>query len=233
MTGGAAWVLLVGSACLAGAAGCGSIDDNPSNPLEGKSDTLIVMEVAPDTAPVGIAGAVRVTASVTRDATSQTCTFTSTAGKFGSPSGAATATATVDSRGQASVTWYPPDQMGTVDLTAQVASVTGRTSVVVKAVPDILFVGLLDTMAKGQVAAFMVQVDPAWSGAALDLKTSAGTLLALGPVRDELDEGSRVRPLLDQTGRAEVLLTAPGAAGNVVVAGSLFGTVRTRRVQVP
>ncbi|MFL5495716.1 MAG: hypothetical protein ACJ8DC_15130 [Gemmatimonadales bacterium] len=217
---------------IASAMACKEIPHNPSGPLEGEVDTLLVLQAERDTVAVGARQAVLITARVTRDASGQMCSFAAGSGSFAAAELKPSQSAAIDGNGQAFVAWYPPDQPGPADLSAQVGEVTGRTVITVSAVPDIVLANLPDTVAAGQAVPVTLEVGDAWAGAGVEVRVSTGTLAALGPVQNEQDQGTRVVPLLDGTGRATVLLTAPGSPGQVIVTASLFGTTRSRTVNV-
>lgn len=218
---------------IASAMACKEIPHNPSDPLRGDVDTLLVLQAETDTVAVGARQAVLITARVTRDATGESCSFTAGSGSFSAGELKPTISAAIDANGQAIVAWFPPDLPGRADLSAQVGDVTGRTVITVAAVPDIVFVNLPDTVPAGQVVQVTLEVADAWAGVGVEVRASAGTLAALGPVQDGQDEGNRIVPLLDENGRASFLLAFPGAPGQVVVTASLFGTIRSKTVVVP
>ena len=215
---------------LASITACKEIPHNPSGPLEGDVDTLLVLQAERDTVAVGSRQAVLLTARVTRDASGQSCSFTAGSGSFSAAELKSTLSAAIDVNGQAVVAWYPPNQSGPADLSAQVGDVTGRTVISVAAVPDIAFTNLPDTISAGQEVPLTLEVGDAWAGAGLEVRVSTGTVAALGPVQAEPDQGDRIVPVLDETGRATILLTAPATAGTVIISASLFGTTRSRTV---
>jgi hypothetical protein len=110
--------------------------------------------------------------------------------------------------------------------------VAGRATLVVQAVPDIALAGVADILLAGEVIQATLQVGPAWQGAAVEVRISAGELKALGPTSEGHDQGSLITPIVDQTGVAGFQLTAPGSAGRVVITTSLFGTIRSKFVVV-
>jgi hypothetical protein len=217
---------------IASAMACKEFPHNPSGPLEGAVDTLLVLQAERDTVAVGARQAVLITARVTRDASGKVCAFAAGSGSFSAAELTPTLSAAIDGNGQAVVAWYPPDQPGEADLSAQVGEVTGRTVITVSAVSDIVFTNLPDTLAAGQAVPVTLEVGDAWAGAGVEVRVSTGTLAALGPVQNEQDQGTRIIPLLDGTGRANVLLTVPGSPGQVILTASLFGTTRSRTVIV-
>jgi hypothetical protein len=217
---------------LAGALACKELDRNPSSP-NGQTDALFVKLVPElDSVGVGLHLPVRLFARVTKDATGSECDFAATGGSFNPASAQAKTTATVDVNGRAAVIWFPPAVSGRVAFTAKVGAVTGDTSLVVTPVPDIVLVGLPDTIATGETAQASVQVPPIWSGSAIEVRAPQGLLKTLGPVDDDLDVGTKILPLLDATGHAGFLVTAPSTAGQLLVTASLFGTVRSKTVEV-
>ena len=218
---------------LAGGVGCKEIPNNPSDPLEGGERNLLILDLEPDTVPVGARQAVLITARVTRDATGKPCLFSATSGSFNSNEALSSSSATVDVNGRAQVAWYAPEQPGTSVVTGQVDQVVGRAALVVKAVPDIALSGVPDTLPAGDVIQATLQVGAAWQGADVEVRVSAGELKALGPTSESHDQGSLITPIVDETGKADFQLTAPASSGRLVITTSLFGTIRSKSVVVP
>jgi hypothetical protein len=217
---------------LAGGAGCKELPNNPSDPLQGGERNLLILELEPDTVPVGARQAALITARVTRDATGKPCLFATTSGSFSSTEIVSSSSAMVDANGRAQVAWYAPAQPGMSVVTGQVDKVTGRAVLVVQAVPDIALSGMPDTVLVGQVIQAALQVGPAWQGSAVEVRVSAGELRALGPTSEGHDQGSLITPIVDQSGAAGFQLTAPASVGRVVITTSLFGTIRSKAVVV-
>jgi hypothetical protein len=104
--------------------------------------------------------------------------------------------------------------------------------VTVTAVPDVDLTGVPTAVSAGQTVQARVQIDQRWARLAVELRVPDGRLKALGPAESDLSEGTRILPLLDQMGHADFLLSAPAAAGPIVLTGSILGTVRSLTIQI-
>ena len=159
---------------VASAMACKELPNNPSGPLDGAVDTLLVLQAGRDTVAVGARQAVLITARVTRDASGQVCSFAAGSGSFSAAELKPTLSAAIDANGQAVVAWYPPELPGPADLSAQVGEVTGRTVITVSAVPDIVIANLPDTVSVGQAVPVTLEVGDAWAGAEVEVRVLPG-----------------------------------------------------------
>ncbi len=221
--------LLAACALLA----CDPPADNPSSP-DGADDD-VYMRITLDSAVIGagVRQALLVTASVTRDAAGESVSFTTSSGSFRSASVRVDTIATVDVAGRARVFWYPPDMPGTASLTAIARTVRADTSVTVTAVPAPQIAGLPGTVATNAEFAVTITVDARWAGRAIDVVASGGAqLTALGPVDQNAEAGTRVRPIADGNGVALISIRMPATAGTVRLTSTLLGTTTTASATV-
>lgn len=217
------------AAALAAVA-CGE-DKNPTFPSDG--EVLMRLEASQESIGVGLETPLSVTASVTRDATGDTCTFDATAGTFELGRSERSRKIVVNVNGEASIHWFAPQEPGRVRITASIRTVTASTEVEVTPVPQVIIAELPDSLAAGETVRFRVAVPATWSRKAVEVRASHGSLLATGPVLEGLDRGGRILPLTDQNGEARLLFTAPAAANDAVtITASLFGTISSVLVRV-
>lgn len=209
----------------------GSCEESDDSLIEGE---MMVMTLSPDSVTnVGSNDYITVTVQVPLDGAGETCTFNATAGNFDNiSSNKSTTTAIVDIDGFATVTWFPPQTPGTQRIDATIKTLVRHREVVVSPVQTIDFSDLPASVAPDASQLFTISVGEEWAGAAVEIKTTGGTLNATGSVADELDSGTKIKPLLDQNGQTQVVYVAPATGGDFVITASLYGTFSSVAITV-
>jgi hypothetical protein len=199
-----------------------------------KDGSMMSLTVLPDSITnVGSGDYITVRVQVPLDGAGEVCTFSTTAGDFEAVSSSKlTTTSVVDVDGYATVTWFPPQIPGTQKISATIKTLIKSREIVVDPVGTITFSDLPASIAPNAVQLFTVSVGKEWAGSAMEIKTTGGNLEATSPVADELENGTKIKPLLDQNGQTQVVYTAPSTAGTFRVTASLYGTFSTRVITV-
>jgi hypothetical protein len=139
----------------------------------------------------------------------------------------------ININGQATAVWFAPRTPGTVRFSISILNRTAEARIEVTPVPpEIVFVDLPDSLSVGQTTLFQVRIPSAWAGKAVEIQAPQASLQAAGPVADNLQEGTRILPLTDETGAADVLLLTPDSPQQMILTASLFGTIQREFVEV-
>ncbi len=193
---------------------------------------FIKLKSSVNSIPVGVKSAVKITASMTNDAEGEICTFSSTTGGFKSyEEKSETIDVVVDVNGEAVAYWFPSNDPVLSNLSATVKTVRADLEISVTPVEAIDFDN--DFSVPYSIdSTFMlsVVVDPIWKGLPIDIGVSSGILQVQGVAKDGFNMGSKVVPVLDQTGKVQMTYTTPSANETVVFTATLFGTAFSQAV---
>lgn len=209
----------------------GCEDPDPSRLDDG---SYVRISATPDT-PVdaGSNNYITINVEVPLDGTGETCTFTATGGSFETKSGnKASTTSVVNISGVASTTWFPPPTPGIYKVTGTIKTLVVEKEITVQGVEAIIYTDLPSTVTLNSSTLFTLTVGKQWAGSAIEVKTTGGLLEATGPVVEELEKGTKIKPVVDQTGSVHVVYTAPSTAGNFQINASMFGTVSPKLITV-
>lgn len=209
---------------------CGEDDKNPPNASD--SNVFMTLNVSQPQIGVGLDTPIILTASVTKDAVGETCTFEASFGSFSTIQPSLTSTEPVDLNGQATVLWYAPEIPGMIRFSSEIQTVQAHAEIEVIPVPQIEIIDLPDSVKIGETVLFQIQVPTEWAGKAVEVSAPQSILKAAGPVLEDLHTGNRILPLTDSNGLANVLFTAPGTPMQVILTASMFGTIESLLVQI-
>jgi len=206
------------------------VNDNPSFPNE--TSTFMRMTASDTTIGVGLDASILIAVQVTKDGTGDTSLFSATSGSFLSQQTNASIEKIVDVDGNASADRFPPDEPGTVRVTARIQTVAKSINISVTPVTQIDIIGLPDSIALGQSVLFRAKVPSQWHRKPIEIRAPDAILKATGPVDQDLDAGTRILPLADETGEVAVIFTAPNMPMKIIITASMFGTRRSKQVVV-
>jgi hypothetical protein len=208
-------------------------DPDPSELGEGDDKKYILITATGTTVKVGSNKYITVKVQVPLDGTGETCTFTTTSGTFESKTSNKTSTtAVVDIDGYATTTWFAPQTSGTQKITATIKTLFIEQEIIVEPVGAITYENFPTTIAVNTTQLITITAGADWAGAALEVKTTGGMLEATGPASEDFEKGTKIRPILDETGKAQVIYTSPAAAGDLQITSSLYGTFSTGLIKV-
>lgn len=204
---------------------CKETDKNSPEPL-------LSLTTDPTSVNVGIKAPTLIQAVVTKDATGDTCEFTVTDGSFNSSDATVkTITVIVDVEGKAEAFYFPPTIPGDVYVTATIKTINRKAKISITGVPSFPL-NLPDTISAEDHLTIDIQVDPAWAQSTMEVTAPLANLKVLGPAANDIDDGTKVYPIIDANGKAQLLFTAPENPQNVIITASLFGTTVSNVIEV-
>jgi hypothetical protein len=197
------------------------------------SDELLKLELSEANSYVGTKNPIQITAYMTKDAEGETCTFTASAGGFKTYSDKLQdQQAIVDVYGQASAFWFPPNDPSNSVISVTVKTVSKDTIITVLPVGAINFSNdFQGVYSADSTFIITIEINPLWSSLPVEVNVSQGSLNVLGPVSNGFSNGTRVLPIIDQTGKIQIQYKTPLDSTSSTIVASLFGTLNSQIIK--
>ena len=212
------WLLLLFFALAI--ASCYDIFD----PEDIEQKLYITIEVSENGVPVGSIAPLLIVATVDQDASGKSCNFEATGGYFSEP-GVLNASSIINYEGNAYTYWYSGSTPGNVMIKASIEELSIIDTIIVEPIPEIEFLDLPDSAKVDSTFLLTIKVPDIWHSKIMEIKSLSGILRPANPVNDEVQSGSKVLPITDNSGQVIIQYTAGANAGKDIITASMLGTL--------